>query len=172
MRVGAGVLAVAILICAFAYGIHVLGSWLRLPDQVPVLYYVALAVFLVVAFLLICKVALPARPAGEEQPTAAAREKTWRLCAVGIVGWLLVLAQFSSLVETGWLRLLWIFVPMSPYGILVPFFLLFSVGIGILALGKAKSRRAKWIVALADLSPPIGYAAAAWWLTRAGYWRF
>lgn len=169
MRAGARILTVAILVCAFAYGLQLLRSWIGLPDyHVPVLSCVALAVFLVAAF----RVALPARRAGEEQPTAAARENTWRLCAVGVVAWLLVLAQFSSLVETGWLKLLWIFLPMSPYGILVPFFLLFSAGIGFLALGKARSRRAKWTVALVDFSPPIGYAAAAWWLTDAGYWQF
>lgn len=167
MRAGARVLTTAILVCAFAYGLQLLRSWIGLPDyQVPVLSCVALAVFLVATPLLICKVALPARRAGEERAAVAARETTWHLCAVGIYAWSLVFFQYAaihdSLPEEVLMFLSVILLPFSLLFFLVPMFMLFSVGIGILALGKAKSRRAKWIVALVDFSAPVGYAAFLW----------
>lgn len=90
-----------------------------------------------------------------------------RLCAVGICAWSLVLLLFAlphavhhvRLPEEEALTLYpLVFLFFFLFDLfLMPIFLLFTVGIGILALGKAKSGRAKWIVALVHFSAPIAY---------------
>lgn len=95
-----------------------------------------------------------------------AGESLLRLCAVGIAAWIVVLLLFvvAHVELPEWTEEA-VFHLIMPWGLLfaVPMFLLLAAGIGIVAIGKARSRGAKWIVALVHFSPPLGYAA--WWLT-------
>jgi len=164
VRPGALLLSAAILVCAFAYGFYLL--WyledLSAPDA-PRWYFAGLVVALAAAVPVLWEASWPARRARQEAPESTAPERLWHLCAPGVAAWLWVLVLFGR--WWSWSPLVLLGPVVSPRLLLVavPAFLLFSMGIGILAIGKAKSRGAKWIVALANFSAPAGYAL--WWMS-------
>jgi len=125
--------------------------------------YAVLLVAAGAAVLVLCR-CLPGPRPRTDLAWAPLPESTFRLCGVGIAAWLPVLLMF---VMAHFQLPDWVYstlgIPLFFSIVLGPFFLLFTIGIGILAVGRAKSRGAKWIVALVHLSAPMGYAA--WWFS-------
>ncbi len=103
-------------------------------------------------------------------------ERLLRLCAVGLTAWVFVILLFLT-THVGMpedVAIVLFLITCFPFllpplpGLTVALFVCFSMGIGLLAVGKAASPRAKWIVALAHFTAPIGFAA--WWLTLRDSW--
>jgi hypothetical protein len=89
------------------------------------------------------------------------------LCGIGIAAWIVVLLLFLvvHVPLPDWLGLPLAFLLSFPFAWFVPIpvwpslLVLFAAGIGVLAVGKARTRRAKWIVALVHFTAPFAYAA-------------
>ena len=170
MRVVGLILSAAVLVGIVGHCLRLLQDPERMSRTSP-WHYVGLLVAVVVAVVIFSE-SQPARQRRQDRHDRPPRESLLRLCSVGLMAWVLVLLLFlgayvvphvtlpDAIVETVPFAVFWL-----PFGLLftVPMFLLLSTGIGILAIGKAKSVRAKWTVALVYFSPPLGFVA--WWLT-------
>ncbi len=159
MRMAGFLLSAAVLGGIIVYCLGLLGD-AEGPEPARI---AALLVSSAVAVAILCK-CLPSRRPRADSARAPLPESTLGLCAMGIAAWFPVLVLFAvrhiEMPRWTWNTLGWLFFVSLVWGL---FFLLFSAGIGFLALGRAKSRGAKWIVALVHLSAPMGYAA--WWFT-------
>jgi len=163
MRLGVVLFSAALLVFALAYGFYLLSYLedLSLAD-VPLWFCLGLVVSVAAGVLVLWEASWPARRSRKETTESAPPERTGHLCAAGIAAWLCVLLLFASRrvdLRDGPLRMLGPVLHPGLLHLAVPAFVLFAIGTGILAIGRAGSPRAKWIVALAHFTPPLGYVA-------------